>query len=446
MKSEDEQHDFIAAHILLLEDSNLRNEVIELIKTKYFSAKEAFTVVIDKYINTLKDSKDKYLNERYLDFLDIKIRVINNLDNNHKSLTNLEECILYIDELLPSYLLNMSKNVKGIIARKGGFTSHSAIMCRSLGIPFVIANIEDDYEGLVIIDNDTIILNPTQELIESYMKQMNSSKTISKDLQDICLFANISNNEEIELVTGEFMGIGLYRTEFILTNQEIATDVIKQANIYLEALKKANGKPIIFRTFDIGDDKTVSYIPDIGKGVKNYYKYPKLFENQIEAILNASKHYPNQVSIMFPMIEYLDAYLKLKKTVIKKARELGIKPIKVGMMLETQKALINLEDFGMVDFLSIGTNDLCAELFNIKRDSVLMFEDIYEELAMVIKKIVFFANRNNIPLSICGELASKKEFAKKVIKLGIKKISISPKQINNIYEAISEVVEDGKTA
>lgn len=446
MKSEDEQHDFIAAHILLLEDSNLRNEVIELIKTKYLSAKEAFTVVIDKYINTLKDSKDKYLNERYLDFLDIKIRVINNLDDNHKSFTNLEECILYIDELLPSYLLNMSKNVKGIIARKGGFTSHSAIMCRSLGIPFVIANIEDDYEGLVIIDNDTIILNPTQELIESYKEQMNSSKIISKDLQDICLFANVSNNEEIELVTEEFMGIGLYRTEFILTNQKIATDVIKQTNIYLEALKKANGKPIIFRTFDIGDDKTVSYIPDIGKGVKNYYKYPKLFENQIEAILNASKHYPNQVSIMFPMIEYLDAYLKLKKTVIKKARELGIKPIKVGMMLETQKALINLEDFGMVDFLSIGTNDLCAELFNIKRDSVLMFEDIYEELAMVIKKIVFFANRNNIPLSICGELASKKEFAKKVIKLGVKKISISPKQINNIYEAISEVVEDDKTA
>ena len=129
------------------------------------ASKFSFSIVIDKYINMMKDSTDSYLQERYLDFLDIKLRVLQNFNKFSISLSNLEECILIIEELYPSLLVNISKNVKGIIALKGGFTSHSAILCRARGIPFVVANISDDFMGEVIIENDNIYLNPTNEVI-----------------------------------------------------------------------------------------------------------------------------------------------------------------------------------------------------------------------------------------------------------------------------------------
>ena len=430
--------DFIDAHILLLNDAILKEEVISLIRDKHLNAQDAFVCVIDKYIKIMQSSTDTYLNERYLDFLDIKTRVLQNLKKQKLTLSNLEECVLLVEELFPSLLINISKNVKGIIAKKGGFTSHSAILCRNLGIPYVVVDFPKKYHGNVIIDNDKVIFNPPTDEIEKYKNLKIEEEILVKDLKDIKVWANVVNNTDISNISPEFSGVGLYRTEFVLMDPECAFDISLQTNIYEKSLELMKGKTITFRTFDIGDDKTLDYLPISSKGVRNYYAYPKLFENQIISLLNASKKYPNQVKIMFPMIENVRQFQELKKIVVKIARELKIKTPPIGMMLETQGALINLEEFKNVEFISVGTNDLCSELFNISREEVILFDDLYGDLLNILERIIKFSNRNNINLSVCGELISKKEFAKKVIALGLKNISISNNEINNIYRAINE--------
>ena len=138
------------------------------------------------------------------------------------------------------------------------------------------------------------------------------------------------------------------------------------------------------------------------------------------------------------MIENGRQFQELKKMIVKIARSLRIKTPPIGMMLETQGALLNLEDFKTVDFISIGTNDLCSELFNISRDEVLLFDDLYDDLLNVIERVIKFGKRSKVDISICGELISKKEFAKKAISLGLCNVSINKNAINNIYKAINE--------
>ena len=410
-----------------------------MIVNEHINAVDAFTSVIDKYINLMKNTNDSYLKERYLDFLDIKTRVLQNFNKVTVSLSNLEECILLIEELYPSLLLNISKNVKGIIARRGGFTSHSAILCRSMGIPFVVCEVPDNFTGDIIIDNDTIYLNPSEEVIEKYLELKNIDvKPTSKDLKDIRVYANVMNNEDIKHISDDFSGVGLYRTEFLLMNPEYAFDYKKQAAVYETALQEIKGRSITFRTFDLGGDKQVDYLPTLKKGIVNYYTYPKLFENQIKALLCVANKYPNQVRIMFPMIETIKQYQELKKYVVKLAEEEGIQVPPIGMMLETQCALINLNEFKNVDFISVGTNDLTSELFNVSRDNLVLYDNLYDNLLKELEKIIKFCDSNGISLSVCGELVSKKEFAKRCFSIGLKNVSISPYFIKNIYKALIE--------
>lgn len=398
--------------------------------------------VIDRYIAVIKDSKDEYLHERYVDLVDIKSRMLTNFMNIKISLANLDESILYLEELLPSLLVGISPKIKGIIAKKGGLTSHSAIVCRSLGIPYVVCDLGDAPKGVTVIDNNKVILNPNEEEIFLYRNRHITEEVIKCDISPLELWANVKDNNDIKMVGKEFKGIGLYRTEFLLMDEAVAFNVKLQANLYLEACLKMEGRPITFRTFDIGDDKMFSFLPNAVKGTDNYFIYPKLFEIQIEALLIASNKYPKQVRIMLPMIESFEAYQNLKKIIIKKAREMHVKCPKVGMMLETQRALINLESFNKVDFISVGTNDLTLELFNIKRDSLLLFDDIYESLAQVVIKVIEFSKRTNVPLCVCGELASNEAFAGRLIDAGIENLSITPNQINAIYKAKKETMKN----
>ena len=423
---------------MLLEDEILKKEVVEIIEKQQINASDAFALVMDKYIDMMKGSNDEYLKDRYLDFLDIKTRVLQNFNKTSISLANLEECVLLIDELYPSLLVNMNSNVKGIIAKKGGLTSHSAILCRMKGIPYVLCDIPEDYSGDIIIDNDTIYLNPDLALIEKYKHSKETKEVIIKDLKNINVYANVADNADVNIIPEEFSGIGLYRTEFVIMNPEYAFDYKKQAEVYLEALNNIGDRSITFRTFDLGGDKQVDYLPPLNKGITNYYKYPKLFENQVKALLLASSQYPDKVKIMFPMIESFKQYQDLKKYIIKMARENNQKVPLIGMMLETQSALINLDEFKSVDFISVGTNDLTSELFNISRDNVFLYEELYDNLLDVLKSVISFCNKNNIYLSVCGELIGKTEFAKKCIAAGLRNISISSHFVNNIYKAINE--------
>ena len=320
----------------------------------------------------------------------------------------------------------------GIVSKKGGYTSHSAILARARNIPYIICDFPDDFEGNILIKENEIILNPDE--VPAHLDE--DDDKVNYDLEDVNIYCNINTSEEVVDIDNHFKGIGLFRTEYLLDDEDIIVDYNKQAKIYENILEKAGNLAINFRTFDIGDDKRNDYLVTDKKGVSNYYRFPLVFKNQIKALLLAKKKYNDRVVIMFPMIERVEEFMELKKTVILLAKELNVKIPKIGMMLETEKALNNLESFRCVDFISIGTNDLTKELFNIDRNQVFVYDEIYDALVDIIKRIVLFGKRNNIKVSICGELVNKKEFAKKIYDVGMRNFSVSKGMLKNIYKAL----------
>ena len=222
-----------------------------------------------------------------------------------------------------------------------------------------------------------------------------------------------------------FDGVGLYRTEFIFMNNDKPLSYEEQYKIYKEALTITN-KDIIFRTFDVGDDKKLSYLNVTQKGVSNYFDNLDIFNNQIKALVNAKAKY-----IMFPMIRSKDEVDRLRNIIYAYDRNIAI-----GIMLETKEALDNINDFSYVDFISIGTNDLVEELYKIDRYNQLDNLEYIDDLLKKLENVVEFCQNNKIELSLCGEIAGIEEIAVRLFKIGIKKLSVGVSKIgvlNNAY-------------
>ena len=183
-------------------------------------------------------------------------------------------------------------------------------------------------------------------------------------------------------------------------------------------------RPITFRTFDIGDDKQLPYLKADKKGIRNYKNYPDLFKDQVKALIRANRY--QNMRIMFPMIESEEEFRYLKDLVVKYKNELGNKSyLKIGMMLETKEALNNLSSFIDVDFISLGTNDLTHELYNIDRSEVSNYLVYIDNLIEELKRVVNHCKTYNIDLSICGELAGIPEVTNKLLEIGIRNFSVS---------------------
>ena len=213
----------------------------------------------------------------------------------------------------------------------------------------------------------------------------------------------------------------------------------EQYTIYSEAVSLMKGKPITFRTFDVGDDKQIDYLITNHKGFDNYIKNPLIFEDQVKALLKANSF--NTIRIMFPMIEQESEFIYLKDWVLRLAKEGNYNIPKIGMMLETKMALTSIETFLEPDFFSIGTNDLTHELYNISREDETneIFNHI-NDLIESLKRVVKFCNEKNISLSICGELASIKEVAIRFYEIGIKNLSVSPASMAMLNMAYDEFI------
>lgn len=430
--------DYLIALKLMISDKTLVSSVKSLINEGY-SAYEAVEMVMNKHIDDLSLSTSQYLKERVADLRDIKERILNNLsDNCFNELA--KSYILAVDELNPTDLIFHKKNILAIIAKKGGYTSHSAILARSWGIPYAISNMELENGNNIIVDTfkKVIILNPTQLDIYNYKLEIAkrdsfTNKAIEHDGFEF--LANVGSNFDLKnVIEYGFDGIGLYRTELIFMNSTRPLSFDEQYSIYSEAVAKLKDKPITFRIFDIGDDKRLSYVNAHKKGVDNYVKNKELFITQIKALLKANQ---GSIKIMFPMIETPSEFNFLREWVLKIAKENNYLVPKIGMMLETREALNNILEFKNVDFISIGTNDLTHDVYHVNRDDALdLFDNYIEDLIEKLKVVVRFCKESNIYLSVCGELASIKEAALRFYEIGIKNLSVSPSMIrtlNSIY-------------
>ena len=441
--------EFINVHLMILKDPTLAKEVLGLIENHTYSASKAFCTVIDDYIRKFEKACNTYLMERALDLKDIKNRVLTKMCTTYSKKEYDEQIILMCDELYPSLLMEYKDNLVGVISKVGGETSHSAILCKSREIPYVVLNdneIESNQLAIIDTRKEKVIVNPSLEEYNSYLSIQNIVKqeTPIGDFSKykIKISANVSSNAEIEKVLKyNLHSIGLYRTEFIFMNLNRPMSVLEQFEVYEEALDSLQGQSVTFRTFDIGDDKQLSYVNCYKKGIDNYRNNKELFENQIIALLKANKY--SNIKIMFPMIETYDEFKYLRDWVYKiKVRENNKNFIKIGMMLETKKALENISDFKDIDFMSIGTNDLTSELYDIKRDEVLNYHSFIEDLIGKIEKVSKHCKMYNIELSICGELASCSDVVGKLYDANIKHYSVSAPNAKAVEYALKKHLED----
>lgn len=438
--------EFVEVHKMLISDPIMNKEVIDGIKNNHLSAIASFYNVCDKYINSFKEARTTYLQERALDMEDIKRRITSFLSDETR-IKEKNPFILVCDELYPSYILKYDKLLVGVIALKGGFSSHSAILCKSKEIPYVIIDDVSEISGNILIDTrkNIININPTSEDEAEYLKYINdrnSFETNDFTSFNVKLLANVTSNLDLDKVLKYKMnGVGLYRTELIFMNHDKPMSYEDQLKIYSKASKMLEGLPITFRTFDIGDDKQLSYIKTYHKGIDNYINNKEVFETQIKALL--AGNVCNNIKIMFPMIETIEEYNYLKEWTLRIKKEMNISAdVKIGMMLETKKAYMNIDSFEGVDFMSLGTNDLTKELYNISREEATNYRSFIKDLLEGLKHIVASCKEHNTELSICGELASIKSVVKRLYRVGIRNFSVSTASAKNLNDALLEELEE----
>jgi phosphotransferase system enzyme I (PtsI) len=381
-----------------------------------------------------------------------------------ESYPNLEEpCILVSKELTPWELINISKDkLLGIVSEKGGILSHLSIIARNLNLPLVIGvdiseinggefAILDGEKGILILEPLSSEAEKYQRLYEHYKnireKSVQFKKYIPKKENGEVFFisANIGNLEDAFLALEQgAMGIGLFRTEFLFLEKNEPPSEEEQYEIYKKIGDLFADYPVIIRTLDVGGDKNIPYIqfvkeenPALGlRGIRFSLYERVLFKTQLKAILRAS--YKNNIHIMFPMVDIEEEVMEAKKILYEVAEELEkeckeYKIPPVGIMLETPISILNINRLAsLVDFFSLGTNDLFQYTFAVDRTNEkvsYLYKPFNPAFWKFIKDAIDSAHKNNKWIGICGELGGDLKAFMLLYSLGIDEVSVAPLKI-----------------
>jgi len=410
--------------------------------------------LIEKKSTALLGTK---LEAKISDYSDILQRVQRHLGLEREALFPKIPFILLADDLLPSQIEKLSQTkVKGVVLKETSINSHTAILLRGAGIPSLIAEtamVTEQTSTILDAHSGLLVTNPTEEDLhkaeerrkkDTTQREVASSKrfetAMTKKGKSIKVLANITDVPSATRAKEEGAeGIGLLRTEFLF--KEKKPTLAMQIDAYEKIF--AYFDEITLRTLDVGGDKALPYIdlpkennPFLGiRGIRLFQTHPQIIEEQLHAIFKASKHKP--LKIMFPMVSAVDEFNEAKIFAKKVAQKhhLSIDHIQFGIMIEVPSTLFLIESFNaVVDFYSIGTNDLAQYLFAIERTHpVLKIDESSSVLFDAIDTIIKKADK---PISICGELAGKSEAIPKLLNLGIEILSVSSAQIAQTKEEI----------
>lgn len=447
------------AQLSFLSDEHFHNKIIERIKNENKLAYVIFKEEIQIIENKIVSSNDEYIKERVNDIEDMKNRVLRNLLKGRLVSKITENSIVIARNLTPAdTILFSTRNLLGIATDLGGINSHVSLISRALGIPAVVGmhdisvNISaDDY---VIIDGykGIVIKNPSHQTILNYEEQIRKFQdyeaklteleklpTVTADGKPVKLSTNIEFNNEVDYVVTHYgCDIGLYRTEHLFMELSDFPDEEYQYSQYKFLADKVYPNTVTIRTFDIGGDKILpesqkELNPFLGwRGIRICLDKKDTFLSQLRAILRASVY--KNVQIMLPMIASIEEIIKTKEYLNIAKEQLRAKNIrfdeniKLGVMIEIPSAVFLAEEIAsMVDFLSIGTNDLVQYTLAVDRDSALvseLYEKFHPAVLRSIKKIVTAAEIRNIPVSVCGEMASDSYASLLLIGMGITELSV----------------------
>lgn len=454
--------------IYLINDAEMDKGIHQLIESRKICAEAAVEETCAFYIKIFADSDSEAVNQRVADIVDLKNRVIGILMGVKKvDLAHLPEgTIVVAKELQPSVTAVMdTKHVAGIVAEKGGDTSHAAILARALEIPAVLSiknaleKIKND--DFVIVDGEygEIFINPIPKTIQIYEKKRNiyreqvqelkkyiNKETITKDGKKVCLASNIGNAEDAaKAMEAGAECVGLFRTEFLFMNGVSMPTEEEQFEAYKKAAVICKEKVLTIRTLDIGGDKDIPYMglvkegnPFLGyRAIRFCLGRTDVFTVQLRAILRASSY--GNIRIMVPLVTGVNELRTVKTILHNIMKELDQKEIKydqnipVGIMVETPAACVMADVLAKeADFFSIGTNDLTQYTIAVDRGNenvAYLYSAFHPAVLRSIKRVIECAKEENIEVGMCGEAAADSAMIPVLLAFGLDEFSVTASKV-----------------
>ncbi len=462
-------------HMMMLEDEDYNESIRNIILTQSVNAEYAVFATGENFSEMFSSMEDSYMRARAADVRDISMRLCDCMSKGRKKKAlPCEPAVICADDLAPSETVLFDKDkVLAFVTGKGSENSHTAILARNMNIPAVIGAGKEFSEktkdnDIIAVDGYTgeIFVNPDEETLKKvYAKQKadNEKKELLKTLKGkenitldgtkINIYANIGSADHVgAALFNDAGGIGLFRSEFLYLESTDYPDEEYQFSVYKRVLECMGGKKVIIRTLDIGADKRVDYFgleteenPALGlRAIRLCLERPDVFKTQLRALFRASVY--GNLGIMFPMIANiweLDRVLEICTEVKAKLKSEGIEyseKTEIGIMIETPAAALISEKLApMVDFFSIGTNDLTQYTLAIDRQNPQLerFCDTHHEAVLkLIEMTARNAHKHGVWVGICGELASDTTLTETFLRMGIDELSVSPPYILKVREAV----------
>jgi phosphotransferase system enzyme I (PtsI) len=459
------------AHLLVLEDQTLLDEVTRYLEKNLVNVEYAFNEVSERYASTLARIEDDYLRERASDLRDVGARVLNNLlGHQEASLSAVKQpSIVLAHDLTPSATAQLDKSiVLGFATDRGGKTSHTAIMARALQIPAVVGLkdlstiVKDGDTGLLDGYNGVLIVNPSDQTLYEYGQLVQKHVDLHEKLKDIAhehavtldghritLSANIGQAGDVEsVINSGAEGVGLFRTEYLFLNRDSLPTEDEQFKAYQHVASALKPNPVVIRTLDLGGDKFAAAIqmpsevnPFLGwRAIRLCLQEKEIFRTQLRAILRASIE--GNVKMMYPMISCLSEFEKANELVDECRKELDARGVPydrnldVGVMIEIPSAALIADSLGKrAKFFSIGTNDLIQYSLAVDRLNekiAHLYEPAHPAILQLIHLTATAGTRHHIWTGVCGEMANDLTMVPLLLGLGVDELSVSASYVPQV--------------
>ena len=463
-------------HQMMLEDDDYRDVISSMIRTEQINAEYAVAVTGDNFSEMFANMDDDYMKARAADIKDISNRLVRNLSGQEDvDFSSMEPSVIIADDLSPSETVQMDKSkILAFVTVHGSTNSHTAILARMMNIPALIGvplDLDEVHTGqTVIVDGfkAEAVFDPTEELYretESRMKEeqekaellqtLKGKENVTLSGKKIHIYANIGSVGDVGYVLeNDAGGIGLFRSEFLYLGRNDLPTEEEQFQAYRQVVQTMAGKKVIIRTLDIGADKQADYLnlgnednPALGyRAIRICLKQPDIFKTQLRALLRAAAY--GNLSIMYPMIistEEVQQIYSIVDEVECELNDAGI-PYKIpeqGIMIETPASVMISDELAeMVDFFSIGTNDLTQYTLAIDRQNEKL-DDFYnphhKAILRMIKMVVDNAHKHGKWAGICGELGADLELTQEFVRMGLDELSVAPSMVLKVRKNVREM-------
>lgn len=467
-------------HQMMLEDDDYLEAIQNTIRTEQINAEYAVAATGDNFAEMFASMDDDYMKARSADIKDISERLVRNLSGQDDAdLSSIEPSIIVADDLSPSETVQMDKDkILAFVTVHGSTNSHTAILARMMNIPALIGvdmdleelhtgmeAVVDGFQGTVIFEPDeTVKAQTTEKMAEEaeklrLLQELKGKENVTLDGHKINIYANIGSVGDIGYVMeNDAGGIGLFRSEFLYLGRNDFPTEEEQFQAYKQAVQMMAGKKVIIRTLDIGADKQVDYFnlgnednPAMGyRAIRICLKQPEIFKTQLRALLRAAVY--GNLSIMYPMITSTEEVKKIYEIVAEveeelKAQEIQYKIPEQGIMIETPAAAIISDRLAeMVDFFSIGTNDLTQYTLAIDRQNEKLdefYNPHHEALLRMIQMVVDNAHKCGKWAGICGELGADTTLTEEFVRMGLDELSVAPSMVLKLRKIVREMKVEG---